>query len=161
VLATIFILATVLIVYEAVEEGRDRKPPKIQPLRPVQGVCFSQPVKWTTSLGNHLMISSAEHNETLSLRGVSWFGFESPEHALQGLDYAPLSDIMTMLRKNKINTVRVPLSAELISRNPQPQWSSDALRFNPFLKGKTALEALDYVVDTAGQTGLLIIFDMV
>ncbi len=48
------------------------------------------------------------------LKGINWFGFETPAYNLGGLLYRSMEDMLDFLKENKFNTIRVPISEYLI-----------------------------------------------
>lgn len=90
-------------------------------------------------------------------KSVNWFGAESGEFVVGGLDRQPLRTIVRLVREGGFNSVRLPWSNELVERNPRvdPQ----LLAANPELKRLRAMEIFDRVVDAIGREGLMVILD--
>lgn len=91
------------------------------------------------------------------LKSVNWFGAESGEFVVGGLDKQRLEIIAGLIRKGGFNSVRLPWSNELVERNPAV--ARDRLAANPELRGMRGLEILDRVVDALGRQGLMVILD--
>ena len=59
--------------------------------------------------------------EDVIFKGVSWFGFETDNGVLFGLEKNSLDDVLQFLADNKFNAIRVPFSLEMIwSWDEQP-----------------------------------------
>jgi len=97
------------------------------------------------------------HGCAVQWRGVNWFGAESAEFVVGGLDRQPLARLAAMVRSGGFNTVRLPWSNELVERNPliEPR----LLAANPQLVGLRALDVFDRVVDALGREGLWVVLD--
>jgi len=91
------------------------------------------------------------------LVSVNWFGAESGEFVVGGLDRQPLEKIVRTIKAGGFNSVRLPWSNELVERNPVVE--DRFLAANPKLKGKTALQVFDAVVDALGREGLMVVLD--
>jgi aryl-phospho-beta-D-glucosidase BglC (GH1 family) len=90
------------------------------------------------------------------LAGVNWYGMEGPDFVVGGLDYATYEDILTRIRLLGYNSVRLPLSNQVIEQNPVV---TAHLEENPELSGLHAMDILDRIVGYAGALGLSIILD--
>jgi endoglucanase len=91
------------------------------------------------------------------LHGVNWFGAESAEFVVGGLDRQPLARIAALIRAGGFNTVRLPWSNELVANNPVVP--AEHLAANPELVGLRGLEVLDRVVDALAREGLWVVLD--
>jgi len=92
----------------------------------------------------------------IRLVGFSWYGMESVDDVVGGLDYQPYETILAMVRAGGYNTIRIPLSNQVIEQNPVV---TTHLNANPDLVGLHALDILDRIVDAAGALGLSVILD--
>src|SRR3954471_19515677 len=97
------------------------------------------------------------HGHHVKLAGVNWFGAESAEFVVGGLDKQPLAQIARTIRRGGFNSVRLPWSNQLVKENPVV--APDLLAANPRLQGKRALEVLDAVVRELGRNGLMVVLD--
>jgi endoglucanase len=104
--------------------------------------------------GPHIV---AANGQRVRLVSVNWFGAESAEFVVGGLDRQPLAKIVATIRRGGFNSVRLPWSNELVARNPVVD--VERLAANPQLQGRKALEVLDAVIDELGKGGLLVILD--
>ncbi|HHW4678351.1 MAG TPA: expansin EXLX1 family cellulose-binding protein [Xylella sp.] len=88
------------------------------------------------------------------LHGVNWLGLETSQHMPQGLDQRNLRDVIGQMKKLGINAIRLPLCpASLHGAMPV---NLDSVR-NPDLKGRSALELVDAIVNEAGQHGMRVL----
>lgn len=90
------------------------------------------------------------------LAGVNWYGFECNSMVAGGLDKQPLDTICRLIMSLGFNTVRLPFSVQMVQQNPRITSYLDA---NPKLRGLTALQIMDLVINTAGKHGLKVILD--
>lgn len=98
-----------------------------------------------------------ESGHRVKLASVNWFGAESGEFVVGGLDRQPLDRIAKLIRDGGFNSVRLPWSNELVERNPVV--ADTYLTANPRLRGKRALDVLDAVIDTLGRHRLMVVLD--
>ena len=91
------------------------------------------------------------------INAVNWYGAESPDYVVAGLQSASLAAIVQQLKNLGFNAVRLPWSNQLYESNPVVP--SYALAANPDLEGKTALAVLDQVVGAFTGAGILVILD--
>ncbi len=104
---------------------------------------------------DHWIVDSTGNR--VKLASANWFGAESPEHVVGGLDTAPLTSITRWLREHGFNSIRLPWSNELVESNPvvKPEY----LAANPELVGLRGLEILDRVIAAAAAEGLMVVLD--
>ncbi|MFT3996731.1 MAG: cellulase family glycosylhydrolase [Asticcacaulis sp.] len=110
----------------------------------------------TAAHDGRMVIVDAKGQRVL-LKSVNWFGGESGEFVVGGLDRQPLKHYARLIKKGGFNSVRLPWSNELVERNPVV--GDDYLSANPQLKGKRALEVFDAVVKALTDEGLMVIID--
>lgn len=91
------------------------------------------------------------------IAGVSWYGAESADFVVGGLDRLPLATIAREVRELGFNTVRLPWSNALVARDPAVD--PTLLAANLELVGATALELLDAVIAALAREGLVVILD--
>jgi endoglucanase len=91
------------------------------------------------------------------LTGVNWFGCETSVFAPHGLWARSWRDMLDQIAKSGFNTLRLPYSNQLLEPSAVP--SSIDLSKNPDLKGKSALEVLDTIIEGAAALGLVIVLD--
>ncbi|MEQ0558092.1 cellulase family glycosylhydrolase [Amycolatopsis sp. NEAU-NG30] len=98
-----------------------------------------------------------QRGHRVKLASVNWFGAESAEFVVGGLDKQPLDKLARLIRQGGFNSVRLPWSNELVESNPVV--ADEYLTANPRLRGKRALSILDDVIDALGRHGLMVILD--
>jgi endoglucanase len=91
------------------------------------------------------------------LASVNWYGAESADFVVAGLDIAPLSSIAALVHSLGFNSVRLPWSNELYETNPVV--APARLTANPQLHGEKALEVLDAVIAALAHEGIVVILD--
>jgi len=91
------------------------------------------------------------------LNAVSWYGAESKDFVVAGLQTASLSSIVQVIHRQGFNTVRLPWSNELFESNPVVD--NRKLTANPSLQGKKALAVFDQVIDALTHAGIMVILD--
>jgi endoglucanase len=97
------------------------------------------------------------NNQRFKLVSVNWYGAESKDFVVAGLDKAPLASIAAQIRSAGFNSVRLPWSNELVETNPAV--AAARLAANPALAGKTAMEIFDAVIEALAFEGLVVVID--
>jgi len=113
---------------------------------------------WHTS-GSRILDSNGT---PVRIAGVNWYGFETTDHLAHGLYAQDYKTILNTIKSLGYNLIRIPLSNELVERDPVPTHfttSVDGKPANTALVGQTALTDLDTIVSYAGSIGLRIILD--
>jgi endoglucanase len=91
------------------------------------------------------------------LNAVNWYGAESSDFVVAGLQSATLPAIVQQIKSLGFNAVRLPWSNQLYESNPPV--GSYALAANPGLQGENALAILDQVVNALTGAGIMVILD--
>lgn len=91
------------------------------------------------------------------LNGVNWYGAESTDYVVAGLQVATLSSIVQQIKALGFNVVRLPWSNQLYESNPVVQ--NYALSANPGMEGEHALTILDQVISALTGEGIMVILD--
>ena len=91
------------------------------------------------------------------LNAAAWYGGESTDFVVAGLQIATLQSIVQQIRNQGFNAVRLPWSNQLYESNPVV--GSYALAANPSLVGEEALTIMDRVVDALTSSGIMVILD--
>jgi len=91
------------------------------------------------------------------LNAFSWYGAESKDFVVAGLQIADLSSTVQVIKSLGFNTVRLPWSNELFESNPVVD--SSKLIANPSLRGKSALAVFDEVIGALTKAGIMVILD--
>lgn len=90
------------------------------------------------------------------IAAVNWYGAEEDDFVPGGLDQQPHTRILQEIRDLGYNTIRLPISDELVHDNPIITQGVDA---DPALRGQPALTVLGIIIDDAAALGLRIILD--
>ncbi|MDE3105506.1 MAG: cellulase family glycosylhydrolase [Acidobacteriota bacterium] len=113
---------------------------------------------WHTQ-GNQILDA---RNHPVRITGINWYGFETPRGIPGGLDVQDYRVILKAAQQNGYNTLRLPISNEMLEHPSVPQ----AIRFanqggsiNTDLKGLTSVQILDKIIQYAGTLGLKVILD--
>ena len=97
------------------------------------------------------------NGKNFKLSGVAWYGAESEDYIVGGLQLEPINAIARRIRCLGFNAVRLPWSNEMYESNPRvPDY---AVAANPQLKGLHALAVYRQVVEALAAQGLLVILD--
>ena len=93
-------------------------------------------------------------DDELTLRGISWFGFDTTDHALHGLwTGQTTTDILDRVEALGFNALRIPLSPEsLRSDTALPSWSG-------IEDSTTAPQLLEHLLVEAAQRELYVLLD--
>jgi endoglucanase len=95
-------------------------------------------------------------NVRVPIRGVNWFGFETPDHVVHGLWVRPWKSMITQMKTLGFNAVRIPVCpASLYGATV----SSIDYAKNPDLVGKNSLQILDLVMNEFNKQGFFILLD--
>jgi len=91
------------------------------------------------------------------LNGVNWYGAESTDYVVAGLEVQPLSEIVGQIKSLGFNVVRLPWSNQLYESNPVV--GNYALAANTGMEGEHALTIMDSVVAALTGAGIMVILD--
>jgi endoglucanase len=91
------------------------------------------------------------------INAFNWYGSESTDYVVEGLQAQPLSSIVATIKGLGFNTVRLLWSNQMAESNPVV--GNYALTANPSLEGKPALTIFDTVVNALTSGGIMVILD--
>ena len=94
--------------------------------------------------------------DTVRLASMNWYGAEEQDFVVGGLDFQPYQAILQKIKLLGFNSIRLPISNQLVEQNPNV---NAHLAANPELQGLHALDILDQVVNYAGALGISTILD--
>ena len=106
------------------------------------------------------MLDSA--NRPVRIAGINWYGFETTKAVPGGLDLQDYRTILQTIHRNGYNTVRIPLSNQMVETPDIPtdiKFSNRSGPINADLRGLNSLEILDKIITYAGSQGLKVILD--
>lgn len=91
------------------------------------------------------------------LNAFNWYGAESTDFVVEGLQAQPLNSIVTTIKGMGFNAVRLLWSNQMVESNPVV--GNYALAANTSLEGENALTIFDTVVNTLTSNGIMVILD--
>ncbi len=91
------------------------------------------------------------------INAFNWYGTESTDYVVEGLEAQPLSSIVATIRHQGFNAVRLLWSNQMVESNPVV--GNYALAANPGLDGENALTILDQVIASLTNAGIMVILD--
>jgi len=112
---------------------------------------------WLYSHGTE--IRSATTHLPVRLRCINWYGAHMESFVAGGLDKRSCRDIAQRIKEIGANCVRIPLSVELVVRNPSPNASAVAGVERSECNVSTALQVLDCQVKELTRWGLMVILN--
>lgn len=131
---------------------------------PVQAACtglrgankwFASETPWTSR--NHQLYYGADAFE---LKGINWHGMESECRLVHGLWKNTLDFYLGLLREQKFNALRVPLSFEIME-NLDVEVNGDCALADPaVVPGMTVGQFLHMFLDKLQSQGLFVLFDL-
>lgn len=106
---------------------------------------------YTTSNGTIL-----KNGQKIVLHGISWFGFETGTHVLDGLWSVNWKDSLMQMKDLGFNAVRIPFCPASLHNVDTSSINYDV---NPDLKGKKSLDILDMVLQELNTQHMYILLD--
>lgn len=111
---------------------------------------------WHTS-GNQILDSN---NQPVRIAGINWFGFETQDFVVHGLQNQDYKYILNAIKSDGYNVIRIPFSNQMVESNPLPTAISNSSgTINSDLQGLRSLEILDKIISYASSIGLRVILD--
>jgi endoglucanase len=98
-----------------------------------------------------------DHGQPVRISAVDWFGMDGLTLAPNGLWARNYQDMMTQMKDQGFNTIRLGISGDTLNPNLMPTSINTLL--NPDLVGLNAMQLLDKVVAEAGVLGMRVILD--
>ncbi|WP_179166657.1 cellulase family glycosylhydrolase [Streptomyces sp. CB03238] len=114
---------------------------------------------WLHTEGNKIVDANGDE---VWLTGANWFGFNASERVFHGLWSGNITGITKSMADRGINTVRVPISTQLLLewKNGQATVPNVNTHANPELAGKTSLEIFDFWLALCKQYGIKVMLDV-
>jgi endoglucanase len=113
---------------------------------------------WHTS-GNIIVDANGQ---TVRIAGINWYGLETTDAVAHGLWAQDYKSILSAIKTNGYNVIRVPFSNQMVETPTVPtniSFENSSGPINTDLQGLNSLQILDKIVAYAGQFGLRIILD--
>lgn len=98
--------------------------------------CWTAPIEWK-SYNNQIYLNGYRFN----MKGLSWFGYETGNYNLYGLDQHSQDWYFSWMRSNGFNAMRLPFSQDFVN------------------SGSTNLNKYKATVNLAGQYGIYVMID--
>ena len=112
---------------------------------------------WHTS-GNQILDAN---NQPVRIAAVNWYGFETTTFVAHGLWASDYKNILNLIKSSGFNTVRIPLSDQVVAQNPVPP--ATAINRNgmntDWPANATALQILDRIIAHCSSIALRVILD--
>jgi aryl-phospho-beta-D-glucosidase BglC (GH1 family) len=121
----------------------------------------SAPFGWLRTQGVWV-VEDKNPNCKVRLVGVTWYGMQTTSWALAGLNYQPYGVILSEIAKLGFNSIRIPISDQLVRQSsklqikPKYLLAQDPGDINPHIH---PLQLLDKVVAAAARLNLMVILD--
>ena len=100
------------------------------------------------------------HGHVMRVRGISWFGAETPDRTPNGMWQHNMTFYMDLMAAEGFNVIRVPFSAELVLEHWDDYPDEGFVSASPDHHHKKAMEILDDVFDKAHARNMLILLDL-
>ncbi len=94
----------------------------------------------------------------VSIRGVNWFGFETPDLVAHGLWQRNYKDMIGQMKDLGFNAVRLPFCPATLHSTGRPSGALNT-SVNPDLANKTPLQVLDRIVAEFAMRGFYVLLD--
>ncbi len=92
-----------------------------------------------------------DSGKPVQLRGVAWFGFETPLHTTHGLWVRNWKDMITQMQSLGFNAVRLPFCPQSLQAVSP---GSIDYRLNPDLQGMNSLQLMDTIIKELSSRGM-------
>lgn len=99
------------------------------------------------------------NNTQVRIAGINWYGFETTRAVAGGLTSQDYKAILSTIKNLGYNTIRVPMSNQMVETPSVPGSISYSNGMNADLNGLNSLQILDKIVSYAGTLGLKVILD--
>lgn len=102
------------------------------------------------------------NNQQVRIAGINWYGFETTRAVAGGLTAQDYKAILQTIKSQGYNTVRVPLSNQMVETPQVPSsisYNNSTGAINSDLRGLNSLQILDKIITYAGTLNLKIILD--
>jgi endoglucanase len=130
-----------------------------QPAMKSKNAKCSGPRGWLRTQGVWI-VEAKQPSCKVRLAGVTWYGMQSTNWVLAGLNFQDYHIILKEIKNLGFNSIRIPLSDQLVKENPKLTISKRYLLAQSGLPAHLhPLQLLDRIVTTANSLGLMIILD--
>ena len=98
-------------------------------------------------------------DQQISIRGINWAGLNYGA-GIDSLNTGTISDHITILKDNKINAVRLPMSANLMLNMDNMLLDNVSESINPGVKGTSTGLHVDKLIRSLASAGILVMLNM-
>ncbi len=109
---------------------------------------------WSYAVKNGQIVDDS--GNAVQLRGVNWFGFETPEHIAHGLWTRNWKDMITQMQSLGFNAMRVPFCPQTL-HGASP--GSIDYSQNSDLQGMSSLQVMDKIINEFSSRGMYVLLD--
>ncbi len=109
---------------------------------------------WSYAVKNGQVVDDS--GNAVQLRGVNWFGFETPEHITHGLWTRNWKDMITQMQGLGFNAVRLPFCPQTL-HGASP--GSIDYSQNSDLQGMSSLQVMDTIINELSRRGMYVLLD--
>jgi len=97
-----------------------------------------------------------QNGDTVQLRGVNWFGFETQDHVVHGLWARNWRDMVAQIKAQGFNAIRLPVCPDTLQGQPNPNIDNG---LNPDLQAMDSRQVLDTLLNHLDAEGIFILLD--
>jgi len=99
-------------------------------------------------------------DKAFNLSGISWFGFETQDFVINGLWSHPMEWYIDFIKEHRMNTIRIPFSAEWILYQSDLYPDQSFVAADPQNQHRQSLEILDRIFDYTAKHDIYIMLDL-
>lgn len=100
------------------------------------------------------------NNESVALRGINWYGFETDLRVVEGLWKHDMDWYMDILVHLKFNAIRIPISEQLVMYEPTARPALSNIKADKNLYKKSCMEILHILFEKCQKRGIAILLDL-
>lgn len=100
-----------------------------------------------------------DQGRAVRIAGINWFGFETSEMVVHGLQNQGYRQILHLIKTSGFNTIRLPYSSQMVEHPIVPRLEKGEGKANSELAGLNAQQIMDRILAAAGDEGLKVILD--
>jgi endoglucanase len=99
------------------------------------------------------------NNEPISIRGISWYGFETELRVVEGLGEHSMDWYIDLLKELKFNAIRIPFSVQLMHYEPTAIPARNNTKMDPSLYNLRCSKILEILVQKCQDNGIAVLLD--
>jgi len=101
-----------------------------------------------------------DRGDLYSIRGLSWFGFETQDFVINGLWVHSMTEYLDKIQEVNVTTLRVPFSAEWIFYNFNLYPYDGLVSADPVNQHKPSIDILDTLFQECEKRNITIVLDL-